>query len=255
MFARFTFLYLLPVLLSLSVFGQSDTQWITHAGGTGSSDFDRARAVAIDNQGNLLVTGMFSGEAMFDDQTVDAVDWEVVNDLALDPDRNPIAYDATDLTELGYFTGGGDNEVTVFGRDVVYALAADEHNLYLAGSFMGTAQQHGYSMTAYNEGLDFFLAKMDRIVKPAPESPTSIAAYSAHVANIGPNPTNGPLQISSNLHHRYEVYGVLGNLLLQGEIPLGHTVDLDLSSFGKGIYMVKLLSGAERDIVRKIVLD
>lgn len=64
---------------------------------------------------------------------------------------------------------------------------------------------------------------------------------------LSPNPTNGLIHISNIQNETISVYNLQGNLLLSQK-----SADLDLSAFPNGLYLVKIDSGFETDVLRVV---
>lgn len=183
-------------------------EWATRAGGTGT---DEAHAVVVDAEGNSYVTGHFSGTADFgghplyggiggDDDIFVAkysadgrVLWARREGSSLSDAGTGVAVDgAGHVYVTGYMTSGGVRHVFTAkydssngspvwftysydgaGNDVGYGVAVDPvGNVYVTGSFYGTARfgssslsgsTHSVDATAAGDATnsDFFLAKYD----------------------------------------------------------------------------------------------
>jgi len=129
----------------------------------------------------------------------------------------------------------------------VYNLFPTDSNFILA------FQTGGYSLPAFAHDT----------VSPVPpittECITNIGAVSAHRGNFSlyPNPTSGNLHIFRDDPYTsscyYSVYNVQGRLLIQQKFINGNKdTSIDLSKYGKGIYLVKITDGV--DVVTKKVV-
>ena len=73
----------------------------------------------------------------------------------------------------------------------------------------------------------------------------SVTDVSKSVFSIYPNPSNGLVYIDLDVTKEYDVfvYNALGQLVL--ETAINNNANIDLSSFDKGIYTVKLVNDSE----------
>lgn len=69
--------------------------------------------------------------------------------------------------------------------------------------------------------------------------------------DIFPNPTNGQISITSNKSCSYQLLGIDGSLLKEGNLPSGTSV-LDLENFSKGSYLLQL--NVDGHFERKIII-
>ena len=108
-------------------------------------------------------------------------------------------------------------------------------------------------------------ASANDITYPTPivstECITSVGIATARRENFSlyPNPTSGKLHIFRDDPYTsscyYSVYNVQGRLLIQQKFINGNKdTSIDLSKYGKGIYLVKITDGVEM-VTKKIVLE
>jgi hypothetical protein len=71
--------------------------------------------------------------------------------------------------------------------------------------------------------------------------------------NIYPNPTRGELTLESNQKGQVTLYSLQGKVLLQKNLE-NTAENLDLSAFGKGIYLLRF-EGKEGRSYRKVVVE
>jgi len=84
--------------------------------------------------------------------------------------------------------------------------------------------------------------------------PVSIEEYQEDVSiNISPNPSTGIFTINSSEKFQYFIYDVFSREVFQ-ETKLIQSAILDLSSYSKGIYFVRIKSN-EKIVARKIILQ
>lgn len=118
-------------------------EWSVAAGG---AQHDKVRGIALDSDGNVLLTGEFTGEATFGDLRAKAV--------------GSMDFFVAKVSPSGKFlwvrTGGGDK------IDRGYAIAVDPSgNSYVTGHYeSATAQFDGQQMTSVGD-YDLFVAKYD----------------------------------------------------------------------------------------------
>ncbi len=116
--------------------------WAVRAGGTGS---DYGFDIALDNQGNQYVTGVFSGTASFGPYTLNSSGEHDIFAAKLDPNSN----------FLWAVRAGGTND------DYGWGIAVDESgNTYLTGNFYGSVVFGPYTLTS-SGSKDIFAAKLD----------------------------------------------------------------------------------------------
>ncbi|MGC9362479.1 MAG: SBBP repeat-containing protein [Candidatus Syntrophosphaera sp.] len=118
-------------------------QWAIGAGGPGN---DEGRAIATDSQGNLYVTGSFSGTASFGPHILTSEGEEDIYAAKLDPEGN----------FLWAVSAGGPS-----WGEAGHGIAVDgAGNVWLAGDFRETASFGPHSLTSAGYG-DVFAAKLD----------------------------------------------------------------------------------------------
>jgi len=118
-------------------------QWAIGAGGPGN---DHGRAIATDGQGNIYITGSFSGTASFGPHTLTSEGEEDIFVAKLDPGGN----------FLWAVRAGGAS----WGEEG-HGLAVDgSGNVYLTGDFRETASFGPHTLTSAGY-VDVFAAKLD----------------------------------------------------------------------------------------------
>ncbi|MHC4800384.1 MAG: SdrD B-like domain-containing protein, partial [Planctomycetota bacterium] len=119
-------------------------QWAEVAG---SINYDRAVDLLLDQNGNALLTGSFSGStATIGSFTVTGQGDEDIFTAKFDTDGNAVWAKA----------GGGS-----FYDRIVSTVLDDEGNLYLAGTFDGTSATFGSTILTGKGSYDVFLVKYD----------------------------------------------------------------------------------------------
>lgn len=122
--------------------GSGTIQWAQRAGGTG---FDRPMSLAIDNSATLYVTGIFQGTATFSPATLTS---------AGNDDMFLAKYNSNGTIQWAKKAGDLDNDS---GRVVTVGSG---NNVYVAGSFRGTATFGTTILTFGEEGYSPYLMKV-----------------------------------------------------------------------------------------------
>lgn len=111
----------------------------------GGSGYDRGKEVKVDGMGNIYMTGSFRDSATFGDITLNSVGYE---DIFL------AKYDGSGKIIWVKQAGGESNDGSA-------GLVIDgESNIYVTGSFIGTASFDDISLTSFGNS-DMFTAKYD----------------------------------------------------------------------------------------------
>ena len=143
---RSSFLYLVLICGAVVLGAQAPQwQWAVRAGGT---EWDIGQTLAIDSQGNQYVIGRFDGTATFGSQTLTSNGYDDIFIAKLDPSGN----------WLWAVQAGG------IGDEWSRCIALDgENNVYVGGSFEGTAAFGSQTLTAGGGEFDedIFVAKLD----------------------------------------------------------------------------------------------
>lgn len=85
------------------------------------------------------------------------------------------------------------------------------------------------------------------------KNPTSVSETQSEGVSIYPNPTNGRINVVANdIINSVVVLDMTGNTLMS-ESANSNNASLDLSTLGKGMYLVKVVT-ADESIVKKVVL-
>jgi uncharacterized delta-60 repeat protein len=120
-------LFCLFLLICTSVFGEEppDERWVAHYNGPGSGN-DEAHALAVDNSGNIYVTGESKGSVSTDFCTI-----------KYSPDSNIPLW-------VARYNGPNNNS------DSAYAIALDSNdNIYVTGQDWGNETFHDYATIKY----------------------------------------------------------------------------------------------------------
>lgn len=120
------------------------TQWVNVAGASGTN-FDRGRAVAVDNMGNVIVAGFIEGSANFANTTLTSSGLR---------DAFVAKYDANGGLLWAKRMGG-------IGRDEAYDVTTDAAgNIYVTGLFQNNVTIGTTTLTSRGD-FDAFTAKLD----------------------------------------------------------------------------------------------
>ncbi len=130
---------------------QGELLWAVHAGGTGTVD---GKSVAVDSQGNVYVTGYFTGTADFDPRPND--DWNLTATQA-----DAFVWKLSSVGAVVWAKKAGGS-----GFDSASSLAIDSAgDVYVTGQFIGTAEFNfgGVPSPLISDGAaaDVFLWKLD----------------------------------------------------------------------------------------------
>ena len=137
-------LWVFVLILSISALFSQSIDWL-YANRAGGSYGDAAEAVAIDNQGNIYVTGYFGETALFGDDSLTSYgDVDIfVGKIGLEGNWLWVRKAGSMLWDYG-------NDIAVDGNN----------NVFITGSYNDTATFGSYTITS--DGSDnIFLAKLD----------------------------------------------------------------------------------------------
>jgi hypothetical protein len=179
--AKMLFIFLFVILFVLPVFAQVDTVWVRRYNGPENLD-DVARAIAVDDSGNVYVTGNIYMETGFDYATIKYYPngdtaWvrtyngsgnldDVALDLAVDGSSNVYVTGATDYSwpfgnssdyaTIKYLPNGDTAWLRRYNgpgnsNDYAFAIAVDDSgNVYVTGfSFDSTGEYNDYATIKY----------------------------------------------------------------------------------------------------------
>lgn len=82
---------------------------------------------------------------------------------------------------------------------------------------------------------------------------TDIAGYTAENVRIYPNPATQVLNVAGNAIVEISIYSAIGKLVRQIR-PTTENTEINVSAFGRGIYMVKIVTADGQMTTRKVVL-
>jgi hypothetical protein len=200
--------------------------WAKDAGGS-SSDVGYGLAVDIDK--NVYVTGHFTSTTLdFDTVSVTNTTTSIYDDMFL------VKYDSTGNALWAKAAGGTDNDWS-FG----VTLDASK-NVYIAGMFRSPTVTFGSAILTNNGQSDAFLVKLSDITVNINENnfDNEIKLY--------PNPTNSfvNLKIQNKESEKLlvEITNINGQLIYKKQYnkTANSTIKIDLSSYPKGIYLIKI---------------
>ncbi len=196
--------------------------WAESAGGT-SSDF--GYSVAAADGGYLFITGLFSSPTInFGTTTLPNSGSASTNDIFI------AQYDAAGTVIWAASAGATFN-------DVGYSVSVDASgSVFVTGEFTSPAINFG-STTLTNSGVfDIFIVKLN----------TTAALEEMQNENgiiISPNPSSGKCTIEAK--GDFEIYTLMGQKVWSGSNNSSDKMEIDLSGEAKGIYVLRIKSGAE----------
>jgi hypothetical protein len=194
--------------------------WAIRAGGNGD---DKAYSVAVDASGNIYLAGSFlSSTLIFGSTTLMNMGYEDIFLAKYDTDGNVFWAKST----------GGN------GNDYLNSVVVDVFgNTYVTGLFCSPTMVFG-TTTLTNVGFcDIFLGKLNNDVGINEfHKPNSISIY--------PNPSSDKLiidfqSINDLKNITVSIYNIQGKLLLQQAIKQTQ-IEINISSFAKGVYIIKV---------------
>lgn len=187
----------------------------------GFGDEVLGKNVAIDDSGNVYVTGYFYGTADFDDITLTSIG--LSNTFVLRTDSSG----TVEWAEQFSSTGGSNT-----GKHIALGL---EENIYVSGHFSGTTTFGDTSLTAIGNHNIF-------LVKIAMDGNLIVEQNQPEPYRVYPNPVKDIIHIEMP-EHSTETAVELFNLLGQKVMDFGNITDsrsLDLSELTAGIYLLKI---------------
>ncbi|HOV98998.1 MAG TPA: SBBP repeat-containing protein, partial [Bacteroidota bacterium] len=243
---------------------QGEEQWVARYNGPGNSE-DKVQALAVDNSGNVYVTGRSYGSETYDDYAT-------------------IKYNSQGKEQwVARYNGPGNY------FDEAYALAVDNSgNVYVTGYSYGSGTSYDYATVKYNsQGEEHWVARYngqtnsnDRAYALAIDNSGNVYVtgysfsgkssiyttikYSSDGADIVESTSNTPVSyfLSQNYPNPFnptttieyqlpkaskvtmKVYDILGRevaTLVDDEIKAGyHTATFDGSRYASGIYFVQM---------------
>ena len=220
---------------------EGDLQWQARYNDPANS-YDEAKAVAVDETGNVYVTGLSYNSDGTDDYAT--VKYAV---------RGQVLWAAR-------YDGAGS-------YDEAAAITVDaSNNVYVTGYSLGTDTGYDFATLKYsqnNGGGPLALATSAASVE-AISAPLTVAAPSRQLQELAvyPNPTTGPSTISfrpvQDGAAQVRVYNQLGQqvaTLYEGKVRQGQHYELPLNSekLAAGLYTCSLLVNGQRESVRLVV--
>jgi hypothetical protein len=207
---------------------------------------DRARGIATDNF-NVYITGQYGGTLAHGNYHATSAD---SSDIFI------ASFDAAGAPGWLVAPYGGADAYEFLGYESGTAVHAAGGNVFVTGSYLDGDSFNDTYLPAWTR-TDMFVAKID----PSLPSALSIEELKAvNTIEAYPNPTEGMAQLSftAAVKDKYEI--VLTNAL--GQVVYNETLDsfagkysktIDLSSFGKGVYMLNV-NGKEASAGKKIAV-
>lgn len=197
--------------------------WARSGGGI---DQDYGRDVTIDEWGNPIIAGNFTGEAQFGSQSLLAVG----ND-----DAYMLKYD-TNGNELWSLTGSGALSECVEG-----VIAGPENTYYITGYFYETMTIGGMVMNSISD-QDIFLVQVKE-----PWSVNSNLKKISKTIYVFPNPSSDHIQLKGldllkEKSYMITIFSADGRAVLT-EKAYTQSSPIDISKLSSGIYLVKISDG------------
>lgn len=216
--------------------------WAASAGG---GSIDVGGDIAVDQAGNVYLTGWFYGPASFGPFTLTSSGWDDVFAAKLDPEGN----------WLWVVSAGGTSED--YGRDIAVDSAG---NAYLTGYFNGTANFGLNTITVVGNEEDIFIAKLGYATPVEDELNPPVAPF---VLSASPNPFAACTVIKADgdkledLHGNpsLDIYNLKGQKVRSLPITTAATDGFNLNWDGRderglscpnGIYLARLDLGGRR---------
>lgn len=194
--------------------------WSARAGGT---DDDQARSVYADASGNAYITGFFmSGSIGFGTGTL-------TNNSSGTKDVFVNAFNSSGASMWSLSVGNVGDEI---GYGIANTTTADV--IYVAGMFNSGFTTFGSTTIYKGCGDDVFLAKLG--------STTAVPEDNSGENNfqVSPNPSTGIFTLSGDLNNaKVEIINAIGEVVSSGTDANGN---IDLSAYGKGVYLVRISS-------------
>jgi hypothetical protein len=212
--------------------------WVSRAGGSGS---DSGMGVHIDSDGKTFVTGDFQDTVSFGDHMLTGHGiWDIFT-AATDAEGNWL-----------WAVGAGSSANDFSGRLSVY----DEDNIYLHGTYSGTAWFDDTSISSTG-GFDCFVAKLsasgtaneDALVQAIPGESISL--------QCSPNPVYRESDIAfetkipAHTPGTIEIFNIRGQMVAAlNVVPGTGTTHMSSTILANGIYLCRLKSGVQSAVKR-----
>jgi hypothetical protein len=192
----------------------------------GSQYSVHAFSLVVDGDGDVHVTGHFSGTADFDPG----------------PGTHLLTTDYQDIFILE-LTGAGDLDQVIQlgsgGYDLGASIAVNTVNeVFVTGVFSGTVD---FDPGPLDHDLNSFGETDIFILKLGPGTPTTISNIQISEFSMYPNPTSGRLWINTTRDTlgMIRLFDVTGRMMLQRSIH-SSTTEVDLKQFSAGTYFVEV---------------
>ncbi len=200
--------------------------WAKSAGG---NSYDSGHGVTTDALGNVYLTGYFCSPTI----TFDSV--TLINNNSSDTtDIFLVKYDSTGNVLWAKSAGGANS-------DGGFSVTIDASgNIYITGYFKSDIITFGSTILTNNGIYDIFLVKLHDIIVNINENnfDNEIKLY--------PNPTNNfvnlEIQNTENEKLLVEITNINGQFMYKKQYnkTANSTIQIDLSSYPKGVYLIKL---------------
>jgi hypothetical protein len=215
--------------------GNGNLQW-AHA--EGCSVQDEARDMAMDEEGNICITGFFNAEPItFGTTTLDNAGGE---------DIFVVSYSPAGEVTWAISAGSASSD---YGYGIATSL---DGQVYISGSFTSMDLNFGTSsLDATNASWDFYIAKLN-------PGTSFIESTNTLALSIYPNPMTEKttVQFPTPLHNAtLFIENSLGERVLEKNNLTGQVFTLDRNSLAAGMYVVKVMENGRIMARGKVVVE
>lgn len=219
-----------------------DIQWVERAG---STLLDRGRGICSDNA-NIYLTGQFGGAATFGTTTLTAAD---------SLDIFIASYEANGAFRWAMAVGGEADRDSL-GPEAGNAVAVDKAgNVYATGGYLKASTFGTITLAPYTR-TDMFLTKISQSGYSGINEDMTNNSF-----NVYPNPNNGQFTFSFNVSERddyaMELRNVMGQIIYTEKLT-GFSGEysnvIDVSSFSKGVYNLRIISSKNKSAIKKVTV-
>lgn len=201
-----------------------------------SPAYERANSVFTDKQGNVYLTGFFTGDSVWFDTKL------LSNKIASTASLFIVKYDSAGIIDWAHSEGGQS------GVDAGTCAAIDTlGNLFLAGYFSSKNLTLGSTVLKNNFGpnsSDFFIGR-------AGSKKVSISQLSKPQFKVYPNPSNGNFVLQSAwMMDRVEITNCLGQSIYKSN---NRQVQSDIKLSEPGLYYLTVYIGTSRETVKILI--
>nr|MBP9789560.1 T9SS type A sorting domain-containing protein [Bacteroidia bacterium] len=191
--------------------------WVHSA--TANTFDDACTGIAIDEWGNILVSGWFNGSFTLGITTLQS---EGGYDLFV------ASFDTAGNALWAKSAGGADD-------DFAMAMTYEAGGAYTTGFFASpTCNFDAIAISDANAGFDMFVAKLIYLISSVPETESGIDIL------LFPNPANSHIKISTSLAGKISVklFSQIGQCVYQSNVDAGDGIDV--CGLAKGVYICEI---------------